>query len=738
MKVKRIILFLFAMLLASNSVVASSADSLSGGGRPTVGVVLCGGGAKGFAHIRVLKMIEEAGVPIDYIGGTSIGSIIGALYAIGYDPDMMEELVCKQNWNRVIYDNIPEIYSPIENKIYRKNYITTLPITGGKVKTKYSLKDGVYVNLLMSRLTLPSYKIRDFSKLPVPFYCVATDVEKATQYELTKGSLPRSIRASMAIPFFFSPVRIDGRLLVDGGLVNNFPVRNMEEKGADIIIGVDLEDATIPADEIDSSLGLLSCMLNLSSLQESQYAKSHCDIYIRPDLHGRNLFSFDDYDSILHFGETAAREFYPRLKSLADSLYNIEPFTIERPHVQPVDSVNVIGVDVEGVPEGHEVYLKREFGTDFPRVVSIDDIEEQVLKLSALGYYKDVWYEFIDTPCGIFLKLHCTEISDMSLSFAIHYDNNYGIGVLTNFLVRNAFNSMNRVTLNVDLNIAECPFVKVRFNKKYGRIFSYGSEAIVNYMRMSQFSKNQISNSYSIQNNRLDLYSSIVLGLTQQLRFGTVLDYAHMKDLVGANGLKKAYEPFAYLYFNYFFQNEDSPSFVRKGLRINFLSKFLFYEGVYSTGQLQPLFIIHGDMLKTLPFTKKSSFILGVEVASKIGRSELPDFYKFFVGGQSKMNYFDNIISFTGLEFVNTSVNHLVIGKFAWQYNFYKKLYSTLNLDFGYLSDTFKEWFDDTNFNIGYGFTLGFDSPIGPVEVSLMGSNMSGGPIGFINFGYWF
>ena len=102
------------------------------------------------------------------------------------------------------------------------------------------------------------------------------------------------------------------------------------------------------------------------------------------------------------------------------------------------------------------------------------------------------------------------------------------------------------------------------------------------------------------------------------------------------------------------------------------------------------------------------------------------------------MNYFDNIISFTGLEFVNTSVNHFVIGKFAWQYNFYKKLYSTLNLDFGYLSDTFKEWFDDTNFNIGYGFTLGFDSPIGPVEVSLMGSNMSGGPIGFINFGYWF
>ncbi|MGN0033714.1 MAG: patatin-like phospholipase family protein [Candidatus Limimorpha sp.] len=738
MKIKRLFLLLIAVVFASDTGLASAVDSLSAGKRPTVGVVLCGGGAKGFAHIRVLKMIDEAGIPIDYIGGTSIGSIIGGLYAVGYDPDMMEKLVCQQDWNRVIYDNIPEIYSPIENKINGNNFITTLPITGGKVKTKYSLKDGVYVNLLMSRLTLPAYNIRDFSKLSVPFYCIATDVEKATQYELNKGSLSRSIRASMAIPFFFSPIRIDDRLLVDGGLVNNFPVRNMEEKGVDIIIGVDLEDATIPADEIDSSLGLLSCMLNLSSLQESQYAKSHCDIYIRPDLHGRNLFSFDDYDSILYFGETAAREFYPKLKSLADSLYNIEPFTIKRPHTQPVDHVNIIGIDVVGVPEGHEIYLKREFGTDFPRLISVDYIEEQVLKLSMSGYYKDVWYELIDTPCGVYLRLHCTEISDMSLSFAMHYDNNYGIGVLTNFLLRNTFNSLNRVTLNVDLNIAECPFVKIRYNKRHGRIFSYGSEAIFNYVRMDQFSKNQISNAYSIQNNRLDLYSSIVIGLTQQIRLGTVFDYAHMNDLVGINELRKRYEPFTYLYFNYFFQNEDFSSFASKGFKINILSKFLFYEGVYSSGKRQPLFIVHGDMVKTFPFTEKSSFKLGIEAASKIGRSEMPSFYKFYVGGQSKMNYFDNIISFTGLEFVNTSVNYLVFGKLAWQYNIYKKLYGIVNVDFGYMSSYFDEWFDDANFTIGYGITVGANTPIGPLELSFMGSNMNKGPIGFINVGYWF
>ena len=238
---------LIMTLFISNVQAKILEDSLSR--RPKVGVVLCGGGAKGFAQIRILKAMDEAGVPIDYIAGTSIGSIIGALYAIGYDPDTIEKLVREQDWNRILYDVFPENVEPVEKKIYDRRYLATFPISNGKMKIKSSFVEGVYVNLLLSRLMLPAHKIHDYHDLPVPFFCIGTDVEHATQYEMNSGDLPRSVRASMSIPFLFQPVRIDDRLLVDGGMVNNFPVRNMEEHGADIIIGIDLEDATIPAEQ---------------------------------------------------------------------------------------------------------------------------------------------------------------------------------------------------------------------------------------------------------------------------------------------------------------------------------------------------------------------------------------------------------------------------------------------------------------------------------------------------------
>ena len=282
---------MFIGLLSFNNLMAQSVKDKAAK-RPKVGVVLCGGGAKGFAEIPILKAIDKAGVPVDYIAGTSIGSIIGSLYAVGYDPDVIEKMVREQDWNQIIYDKIPTVYLPVEKKIETRQYLASFPITNGKIKVKSSMVDGVYVNMLLSKLMLPADKIHDYRKLPVPFFCIATDVENACQYEMDKGNLSRSVRASMSIPFLFRPVSLDGKLLIDGGMVNNFPVRNMKEHGADIIIGIDLEDASIPASQIDNSLELLMSLMNLSSLEESMYARSHCNIYIKPDLHGRNMRSF--------------------------------------------------------------------------------------------------------------------------------------------------------------------------------------------------------------------------------------------------------------------------------------------------------------------------------------------------------------------------------------------------------------------------------------------------------------
>ena len=711
--------------------------------RPKVGVVLCGGGAKGFAQIRILKALDEAGVPIDYIGGTSIGSIIGALYAVGYDPDMIEKLVREQDWNQVLYDKFPEELMPIDRRMNERRYLATFPITNGKMKVKSAFVEGVYVNMLLSRLILPAHNIQDYSKLSVPFYCIATDVEHACQYEMTSGSLSRSVRASMSIPFLFQPVTIDGRLLIDGGMVNNFPVRNIKEHGADIIIGIDLEDESIPASQIDNSLQLFTSLMNLSSLEESLYARSHCNIYIKPNLHGRDMLSFNDFDSIIQFGQDAADKFYPQFQRLADSLQNLGHFEINRPHVQPVEKIKIVGINVEGIPENHKHSFARLYATEFPATVTLDQIEEMIVKLKISGYYDNLWYYISDAPDGYILNIHCDEVADKSMSAAIHYDNNYGIGALVNFTFNNVMKSIDRSTISLDVNIAENPYIKGHFNTQMGKYFRMGADLSFYSVDISQYDDNQMTNSYSIQDNNLDLYMQLIPTVKQQFRLGAVADYVHMKDFVGDNQLNSDYHFYSYLYLNYFYKNEDAPSFARRGWKIDITGKCVFFEGVNNEGVLtsngwQNSIILHGNIIKSSSIGKKSSLKLGVEAGYKVGTSDIPVFYKFFVGGQSKMKYFDNIIAFTGLDFIDKVVDYVAMGKMAWQWNFYKKLYFTASVDAGFINDAYDLWFDSNSFVAGGGITFGVDTMVGPVEVSLMGSNINSAPVGFINVGFWY
>ena len=347
--------------------------------RPKVGVVLSGGGAKGFAHIGALRVIEEAGIPIDFIAGTSMGSIVGGLYAVGYDPDMMQKLCTEQNWDLIIKDQIPRKFMPLDKRYHERHYLVSVPLKNGKLKIKRSMVDGMYVNMLLTRLTMPAYKERDFDSLPVPFLCIGTDMITADPIEFRKGSLAQSIRSSMSIPFLFEPVEYDGYLLCDGGLTNNFPVQNVRAMGADIIIGVDLEIIKSDPEVLDNSLKVLERLIAVVSQDKSNEAREQCDILIRPDIGKANIMSFNDFDPIIQCGEKGAQDMYPALKRLADSLQAIEPFEPVRHHTQPVDKVLVNSVEVVGVDEYESEILASEFGDEFPQEFEIDDIETTVV-----------------------------------------------------------------------------------------------------------------------------------------------------------------------------------------------------------------------------------------------------------------------------------------------------------------------------------------------------------------------
>ena len=735
----RSLLFLFCLLsfvFCHNAMAQQKSDSLS---RPTVGLVLSGGGAKGFAHIGVLKVIEEAGLPIDYIGGTSMGSIIGGLYAIGYSPTMMQQIVEEQNWDAIMSDNIPQKYISIDEKMLDRHYLATFPFRNKKIQMKSSIYDGEMINLLLARLMSPVYKIRNYEELPIPFLCVAADLESSDAYEMTKGNLQRSIRASMSIPFYFSPVEVDGRLLIDGGLRNNFPVPNVRQKGVDIIIGVDVQRDFRKKEELNSMSTIMNQIISMADIDAYKRAKEDIDVYIKPELAKYGMMDFNYYDSIIALGERAAREKLPQLKRLADSINNISNYKRERPDIKPLDTVYVVSLKIEGVGEENTSFIRKSFAKHYPTTMSLSDIETSIMRICATGYYKNVWYEFRPAAKGVNLVLHCEEKEEETVSIAAHYDTDYGIGILTNITFKNVLNFPKRSTLSADINIAEDPYFKIRLHSNISQKFKYGSDLSVTSLFMNQYDDDVINNSYSIQDNKLDLFMEIMPNLERQLRAGIVANYVHLRDNLIHVVDSDNYDFITYAYLNYHIDNENSPTFVSRGWKLNINGKYILPVIELEDGsRMRNSLVVRCDLDGAIAMGEKNSLKLGATLGTTIGNNELPLSYQFFIGGQSHMKYFDNIISFDGLKFTQLYGNHIVLGKISWQYNFYKNIYAIAKLNGGYIANSYDTWFTDDNFVLGCGLTLGMETMAGPIEFSLMGSNRCSNLIGFFNVGYWF
>ena len=738
-RITRSLWFLFCLLpfvFCHNAMAQQTSDSLS---RPKVGLVLSGGGAKGFAHIGVLKVIEEAGLPIDYIGGTSMGSIIGGLYSIGYSPKMMQQIVEEQNWDAIMSDAIPQKYISIDDKMHDRHYLATFPLRNKKIQMKSSIYDGEMINLLLARFTSPVYKIRNYDELSVPFLCVAADLESSDAYEMTKGNLQRSIRASMSIPFYFSPVEVDGRLLIDGGLRNNFPVPNVRQKGVDIIIGVDVQRDFHKKDELNSMSTIMDQIILMADIDAYKRAKEDVDVYIKPNLAQYGMMDFNHYDSIIALGERAAREKLPQLKRLADSINNISDYKRERPDIKPLDTVYVVSLKIEGVGEENTSFIRKSFAKHYPTTMSLKDIETSIMRICATGYYKNIWYEFRPAAKGVNLVLHCEEKEEETVSIAAHYDTDYGIGILTNITFKNVLNFPKRSTLSADINIAEDPYFKLRLHSNISQKFKYGTDLSVISLFMNQYDDDVINNSYSIQDNKLDLFMEFMPNLERQLRAGVVANYVHLRDNLIHVVDSDDYDFITYAYLNYHIDNEDSPTFVSRGWKLNVNGKYILPVIKLEDGsRMRNSLVLRCDLDGAIAVGDKNSLKLGAALGMSIGKNEPPTVYKFFLGGQSYMKYFDNIISFDGLKFTQLYGNHIALGKISWQYNFYKNVYVIAKLNGGYIANSYDAWFVDDNFVLGCGLTLGLETMAGPVEFSVMGSNRCSGLVGFFNLGYWF
>ncbi|MFZ3273166.1 MAG: patatin-like phospholipase family protein, partial [Lutibacter sp.] len=284
-----------------------------------VGLVLSGGGAKGFAHVAVLKVLEEAGVRIDYIGGTSMGAIIGGLYASGYSPNQLDSIIKITDFNKILTDDLPRKSKPFYDKEHSEKYILTVPIKDRKLGMPTALSNGQSVLNLLTSLTQHVNSISDFSKLPIPFICIATNLETGKQEVLNKGFLPEAILASGSFPTLLAPVEIDGKLLTDGGIINNFPVDEVKAMGADVVIGVDIQSGLAHKEELNSAVKILNQIVGFQMYKSMEYKYDSLDLVIKPNMETFNVVSFDKSKEIMIAGDLAAREKFGELKSIADS-----------------------------------------------------------------------------------------------------------------------------------------------------------------------------------------------------------------------------------------------------------------------------------------------------------------------------------------------------------------------------------------------------------------------------------
>ncbi|MEM9050772.1 MAG: patatin-like phospholipase family protein [Bacteroidota bacterium] len=430
---------------------------------PKLGVVLSGGGAKGIAHVGVLKVMEEAGLRPDFIAGTSMGAVVGGLYSIGYSADEIEEIVRTIDWNQVLANGVPLNYISFEEKEYYGRYLLEFPVDGLKPKLPTGLIEGQILSELLHYHTWSSIPYKNFDEFPIIYRCVGTDVRTGDAIVFEKGPLQKAIRSSMALPTAFTAVDVDSTLVVDGGVVNNFPVDIIRELGADYVIGVDVSyvsDAPTP----ESMVGILMNLAMVQSERAMPELIELCDIYIHPDLGNNSTASFGNAEEILEIGHRTGEIYADSLKALAKEI------GMNRNHLSIGDSTQsyiLKELNFKGNTIFSNRLIKNKLGISKGDTINRDIVKEAVRRVYGINGFKDVGYEIdLLKENEVSMDIKMREKLKNTFFASLHIDNVFDTGLLLNFTVRDFFLKESRAVFIAD--VSGSPKFRVDYYKYAG------------------------------------------------------------------------------------------------------------------------------------------------------------------------------------------------------------------------------------------------------------------------------
>ncbi len=716
---------------------------IMGQNQPKVGLVLSGGGAKGFAHIGVLKELEKSGVQIDYIGGTSMGAIIGGLHASGYSAYQIEKIIQETDFMEVMRDKILRREKPLFSKEHDGKYVISLPIKKGKIGLPLGLSKGQNVLNFLTELLAPVDGVQDFSKLPIPFYCVATNIETGEEVILEKGSLPLALRASAAFPSLLNPVEIDGKLLVDGGVVNNFPVDLMKKKKVDLIIGVSVQGQLLKREELSSIASLLMQIVNFQMYEKADDQIRMLNFYIRPDIVEYSVISFDKKDKIIREGIKAAKSFKVVFDSIAKLQKNKKKF---KGLALKKGKFLVDRIIIKGNKNYTNNYILGKLQLRVRDSISYKGLSKKINTLTASKNFKRIDYHFEKSFEGKKLELIVKEEEVQSyLRFGLHYDLLYKSGVLLNY------NHKKIVAQNDELSLDVVIGDKIRYDFKYfidnGLLPSYGVQS-----RYNTFNSDFLFDSSLINIRYTDFTNTLYLQTTMDKKFAFGIGVEHKKIVVkSGNVLGSGQETFFdnSNYINgYSFLKLDTYNkemFSTKGFYADFGFKWYIWSDrnnnlanlAQGSDDFHQFSHARGTIGFATTFYEKLTFQYTSEAGYTLGK-KASQMFDYRLGGYNK-NYINNFTSFYGYDTGALNNQSFLKSEFNLRYCFLDKHYAMFIANYARVEENVfssGNLFDNTKSGYALGYSV--ETFLGPVELKYSWSPDHSKNYWLFNLGFWF
>jgi NTE family protein len=718
--------------------------------RPKIGVTLSGGGAKGLAHIGILKAIDSAGLRVDYVTGTSIGSIIGALYACGYSGDTIEKVIKKIDWDLLLTNAASLRSFSIEEKDEYSKYAAELPWVNNGFHLPSGVLESEELWLRLSELFFPVYATKDFNKFARGFRCIATDVASGEGVVLDSGEVVSAIRSSMAIPSVFTAVDYNGRKFVDGGVVRNFPVRDAKEMGANIVIGSNVAGGLLPKEKI---INVFQILLQVAFFREDEDAMREnklCDIYVKHDLEEYNMGSFGSADEIMKEGSLKGDSIYPRLKMIADSLNTIYgPEKRDKIVLPAIESVKITAYEIKGLHRTTESFFLHRAQFKNNKYYTAAELSDGLRKAFGTRYYNKIIYSLqplADGTCKIIF-----EAEENPLTFAklgIHYNSFSGISLIANLTTRDFFTPYSRSSAT--LNLGENLRIKAEHLQFFGKFKTLSVKAQVQAERLAfntytDFNKDGL---YHQEYYLANLNMSWSFARKYSIGFGTRLESFSYKPQItskfefrGTNNLLNSYLQLRVnTLSNAIYPKRGSKIEIEGGYVYNQHPNVAFYLRGVPITNLDSLGFSFNNFIRTklsyehyYPLSPKYTFTTLIQAGINFNQKE-SILNNYLIGGLT--NNFRNQITFAGLNEGSVNASSIATLQFGLRYQMYNSLFLIAKANGGYYNFiSSNKTFSNSTFLSGYSLTLGYNFVLGPLEISAMYCDQSKRLLPYINLG---